>query len=621
MKRRKDGLKWFGEGFDGFPRTLPEDCVEYAIYVIDSKLGDLEIQQQLRQVQAAATKLTCTLLKGFIWQRGSFHLEAKREEGRRLLSGRTEYGDSVDDEWLIVYILRELTKQFPKLWIRVFDTDGQFLLIEAANSLPPWMNPENADFRVWLNGGKLLLIPLEGIGKPNGKAKHNPKSLDLPNAMIYLENHSPALVHSVAIEAEAFHRLKKYPRQILDSLHHASITVPRKLAYVLHDDAAYISPAVEAFYLRDPIALRPLRATTPTLLIFPPSDLVTVATTFTKVGYAQMKSQNFDPPIIWEHHLSPKGNEKSRQRLVMGMKVTCAFEMLVSDPQNQDKKAVREIKILLDDIQQGADDLPRDTDISEWDMREDDEGWLDINFEDFERELGGDQVHNLPATNSGFGDKSAQDTLRKMVSRFEDFLNDDDAGTEGAEPLDEMDQDNDEDNSSSGETDGAGEGKDISFNEAEFANMMREVMGLSTTTVQAGDAKLTSDGCSHHDESDESIVSVSSDEKEGKEIRKAMQEVEQELREAGALDLNQEQMHEDSKPSRMNIDAKSNSADGSKVSTTAERDSSGEDLDIDFNLAKNLLESFKSQGGASGPGSNMLGLMGVRLPRDEHEQR
>lgn len=64
------------------------------------------------------------------------------------LHGLTNYGDSVEDEWLIVYLLRELTNTFPNLWIKVADTDGEFLLIEAANALPRWLNPEVAENRV-----------------------------------------------------------------------------------------------------------------------------------------------------------------------------------------------------------------------------------------------------------------------------------------------------------------------------------------------------------------------------------------------------------------------------------------------------------------------------------------
>lgn len=68
--------------------------------------------------------------------------------GFSFLRGRTNYGDSVEDEWLIVFILRELSRKFSDAWIRIIDTDGEFLLIEAANVLPPWLNPEVAEFRV-----------------------------------------------------------------------------------------------------------------------------------------------------------------------------------------------------------------------------------------------------------------------------------------------------------------------------------------------------------------------------------------------------------------------------------------------------------------------------------------
>ena len=54
----------------------------------------------------------------------------------------------MDDEWLIVYILREISRQFPEAWIRIVDSDGEFLLIEAASALPNWLEPEIADNRV-----------------------------------------------------------------------------------------------------------------------------------------------------------------------------------------------------------------------------------------------------------------------------------------------------------------------------------------------------------------------------------------------------------------------------------------------------------------------------------------
>lgn len=612
MSASRDDFKWFGEGFDGFPKSLPEDCVQYTLYILDSHLTDLVRREKLRQVQGAVIKLTNKLLKDFIWQRECFKLSLEREEGRSFLCGRTNYGDSVEDEWLIVYILRELSKQCPEVWIRIADTDGQFLLIEAANVLPRWLNPEIADFRVWLNNGRLLIVPLEKSGGPNVEA--NLGALTLDEALKLIENQTSTLLHLPAVEAEAFYRLQKYPKQISDSLHHALLTIPRKLAFVLHEDAAYISAAVEAFYLRDPIALRPLQASDHTALHFPPTDLVTMSVRFAKVGYAQLKSQQFGAPAPWADYVSSKREAKSQIRAEMGMKTTCGFEMLMCDPQNQDNKAVREISMLLEDIRTGQDELPTDAKIKKWEMREDEETWLDIDFEDFEKELGGHRKPGAPNSNEGFGDKGAQENLRKMVARFEDFLNDDAAGADGAELLDEMDKDDDEeDGTISDDSDDEGEERDVSFDEDAFAKMMREMMGMTTVAggPTATEISLDEDG---------RVSSVSSDEEDDKEVHQVMQDIESELQEAGALNLNSNQEAKSPESQRKAIE-KGSSSGQPKPLTQAEDTLEDEDATINFNLAKNILESFRSQGGAPGPGGNMMNLMGMRLPRDESDHR
>jgi len=82
MENSNDDFKWFGEGFDGFPKRLPDDNIEYNIYVLDQNLPDTEIREKLRSVQSSATTLTRQLLKDFIWQRESFVLEHVREDGK-----------------------------------------------------------------------------------------------------------------------------------------------------------------------------------------------------------------------------------------------------------------------------------------------------------------------------------------------------------------------------------------------------------------------------------------------------------------------------------------------------------------------------------------------------------
>ena len=60
----------------------------------------------------------------------------------------------------MVWILVEISRKFPECVVEVTDDDGQFLLIEAAESIPEWICPDNSDRRVYLHRGNLHIIPL-----------------------------------------------------------------------------------------------------------------------------------------------------------------------------------------------------------------------------------------------------------------------------------------------------------------------------------------------------------------------------------------------------------------------------------------------------------------------------
>ena len=49
-----------------------------------------------------------------------------------------------------------------------------------------------------------------------------------------------------------------------------------------------------------------------------------------------------------------------------------------------------------------------------------------------------------------------------------------------------------------------------------------------------------------------------------------------------------------------------------------QREDDFQPVDVDFNLVKNLLDSYTSQGGGAGPTSNILRSLGVHIP--DHEQ-
>ena len=533
-----DKFNWFGEGFDGFPNALPEDCVEYCIYVIDETLKDFDVREKLRNVQLAANTMAKDIFKGFIWQRESFLLHLEKDSSRSFLRGRTNFGDSTDDEWNIVYILHELSKRFPDAWIRVFDTDGEFLLIEAANALPIWLNPEIGDHRVWIHSGQLLVIPLESPGGRR-KAQDTHDQLSLSAAISWIADPSKTLQRSLKIETEAFTRLEKYPGQILNSLHNTVITIPRNLAYVLHESPTSVSAAIEAFYLRDPIALKHVRGKTSNALTFPPVDLVKASIKFTKVGFAQLRSQQFEPPDSWKKSLGDEAASAVRPLLDIGMKLTCGFEMLLADAQNGDKKVVREVNILLDDIKSREISLPSDDNIESWGMQNDDDKWLDINFEDFERELSGKgQAAPKKPGRTGFGDQSAHANLQRTVKRFEDLLAQE-ADSGSMDLLDDMDYDDDSVSDASTDAPDQPHNESDDFAEDDFTAMMREMLDMPPEVMKEMMQKMPVNGDVTELVSRTPLEDLRENhetEPEEESVTEAMNQVEKELREVGALD-------------------------------------------------------------------------------------
>ncbi|KAF4121558.1 SGT1 protein [Geosmithia morbida] len=628
-------------GHSGFERELSDNSVEYLLFIIGPELDSRALLSQLESLRKRAMELCRDLTKDYIWQRDEFSLELRNEAGLWYLHGMTEYGDAVEDEWLIVYLIRQLSRAQPNVWARVLDTDGEFLLIEAANVLPKWLSPEIDRNRVWIHNGSLLLVPCDG---KEDSSSH--KAISLPEAVDFIKSGGgrEKLVHSSLVEEEAFYRLNKYPGQVVDSTHHSKVTIPRRLAHVLHILPRSIAPAVEAFYLRDSLSLKPVLSSLGPLT-FPPRDLVTVSVRFSKVLFAQLRSQRFETPPRWAD-LFPKSHggvgtwepgqgDDATQMLEAGMKLTCGFEMLAAKAAKSRSRVVREMALLIEDMDEDGDEaLPSDADIKAWpdSDRADSEAWLDIDYADFEREISGKPARGSqqqPKTGEGtggFGDSNAQDNLRKIVSRFEAFLNDDKAGLDGAE-LDDMDFDDGDDDDETDDDDDY-EDKEVSFDEEEFSRMMREMMGLPpnfsdpAAAPEASDKgkqkkKVASEGHGSDEDEDD-------DEDEDEDIQKLASQMEAELNKHGALRLDPPRKEKKKKKETLKESAEDGKSDdddreGEKEEDDVDDDDddSEDEVDVDYNLAKNLLESFKSQGGMSGPTGNMLGMMGLNLPRDE----
>lgn len=80
-----EDLEWFKSTFRPIPKPqLPEDCIEYSIFVISQNAkaqSDNEVRDRLREVQKASTELQRSLVKHYVWQRESYTLELTKENG------------------------------------------------------------------------------------------------------------------------------------------------------------------------------------------------------------------------------------------------------------------------------------------------------------------------------------------------------------------------------------------------------------------------------------------------------------------------------------------------------------------------------------------------------------
>lgn len=76
----------FGE-FQGIPkRTLPDDTIQYSIYIIDSSQSTTKLRERLKAVKDAAVRLAQDWGKEYIWQRDGLTLEITESGGQKIVS-------------------------------------------------------------------------------------------------------------------------------------------------------------------------------------------------------------------------------------------------------------------------------------------------------------------------------------------------------------------------------------------------------------------------------------------------------------------------------------------------------------------------------------------------------
>ncbi|CAN6460103.1 unnamed protein product [Victoria cruziana] len=208
----------------------------------------------------------------------------------------------------------EISRRYLSVSIRVWDTDGEFLLIEAAFSLPRWVKPENSSNRVFIRQGKLHLVPERRLRRP----KISDSLRLLSSSSSDSETRAPD-----AVEAALEGRIGVYPERAQENIHKTRCRLPLAVAQILKHEPQMISLAVEAFYDRD---IDSMKFASRMDKFLSGAEMVDVSVRMSRAMYAQLMQQVFQAPKCYS--MPPLSDMEAFREAELGMKIACGFEMM-----------------------------------------------------------------------------------------------------------------------------------------------------------------------------------------------------------------------------------------------------------------------------------------------------
>jgi hypothetical protein len=312
---------------------LDETQLHYELFLLNPSGTDIESFYQ--EILALIELKT----RAYIWNNEKFTLKKPSStddpEIGHVCQGLLDFGDNLEDEWFLVTLLFEITARFANLAARIVDADGEFLLIQVANSLPDWASSDENDCmrnRVFIHKGRLHIIPpATNPSMVTFMPGHGPlKTSSLNAAKLVFK--FPNITQASELVQEAIGQKLAQFSSPGSYLHRVSCCVPVKLAYLLKNNPSLISSAVNTFCQNDPNDMKLLQKS---LDVFKPVDFVAYRVLFTKHLYGKLKHFEFLKKLNWPSMndiVSQMGtNEASKltkDKFSIGFKLTCAFELL-----------------------------------------------------------------------------------------------------------------------------------------------------------------------------------------------------------------------------------------------------------------------------------------------------
>ncbi|PKA66287.1 Protein SGT1 like [Apostasia shenzhenica] len=629
---------------------ITEDAVFYSIYPDDlpPSASPSSVDAALHSLLLSLHSLLRPLLSDYVWQHEPFLLSpASSSSSCRLccsppiphLHGKTRFGDNLEDEWFIVFLLFQISRTLPFLSIRVWDSDGEFLLIEAAFSLPRWLNPDSSHNRVFIRAGDLHIVP-----------KHLfPSTPSLIDSLDALRDSTADTRASSSVQSALKKKISCYPDKARANMQRVTIRVPLPVAQVLKHEPSLISLAVEGFYDRDIDSMKHASRMEKFLRKEAAEgeiEMIRISVRMSRVMYAQLVQQSFQAPRCYPMPRREDG-PLAYKEAELGMKVACGFEMMYQER----KSAGEEVKGstweafrerldrsgCFDGILPGSKDYQRvldgalqyyrssslysrtrDTMIapvkrideilaSEYSIKDFNSQWLPPPDEDSWLYNGENEL------NSALLEKQREMEMYESKHNKGKRTKDQFTGS-SSQPSDSYVKDVAESMQSFVRKVSTFEGADVPHNWSNKVHLdadqfMKEMESFLGPGAQDGnddvDGRDSSSDMDFEDSEDESATDEEAMKGDAEDsfMRSYSDVLNKQL---SSTTLKKSFIHEHN---------------DKKATTSNSRKDIDEDLspvDVDLNLVQSFLDSFASQQGLPGPASNLLGLMGLEIPPDDN---
>ncbi|XP_073008112.1 protein ecdysoneless homolog [Typha latifolia] len=634
---------------------VPDDTVFYAIYPdLLISTSPSSALSSLRSLHLHLNNLLSPYLSSYLFHRDPFHLSLPDSSSSRCplcsspalshLHGKTHFGDSIADEWFIVSLLFAASREVPSISVRVWDSDGEFLLIEAAFSLPRWLNPETSQNRVFIRRGELHIVP----------KKLFPTNLPLESALEAIRSDEINTRAPDSVQAAINRRIAGYPEKARDNMHKVRVRVPTPVAQVLKVEPCLISLAVEGFYDRDVDSMkhaarmeRFLRKDGGEI------EMVRISVTMSRAMYGQLVQQNFQSPRCYPMPSRDEG-PLAYAETELGMKIACGFEMMYQERRQaggEGKDGAWEVfKQSLESSGCFNGLLPGSKEYQRI-MEDALQYYRSTTLFSRTREILNapicriDEILSMPYSGTDFEGcelpqndddswlYSGEDELNSAIQERQKEMEDYEAGKKHRKNLNQKVKDGGSSSLSNdfnlgniaetmqefvqkissyegAEVPGNRNSEAVELDADQFFKAVESVLGEVSHERTASDAELEG-----HTSSSDMDFDDSEEEEEGDF---AEEHIDKEAEDSFMQSYTDALTKELSTTSLKRSFIRAQQSNDSEGQSTAAEDMDEEltPVDVDVNLVKSFLDSFSSQEGLPGPASNLLGLMGVKVPPD-----